>query len=187
MIAKSSSHLHTAPPSDSFRNLSRSPHPYNRRGSKLAEADGFPTTNEESFQQQWGRRRTPRTSSDSGTEADDESTGLLKGLPAPPARPRKGLRGIREHDGSPDSTSAQDQSWLSQRGTRSRNNAGGSAGKMDAETAEVSRRIARRRRVEILRRLSETSLLLTVGLIVVGGSGALEAVRNWNRRRSNLP
>ncbi|KAK2761283.1 hypothetical protein FQN54_001805 [Arachnomyces sp. PD_36] len=181
VIAKSSSHLHIAPPNESFRNLSRSPHPYNRRGSKLAEVDGFPTTNEESFQQPWGRRITPRSSSDSGTEADDESTGLLKGLPAPPTRPRKGLRGIREHDGSPDSTSAQDRLWLLQRGTRSRSTAGGLAGRLDSETAEVSRRIARRRKVELLRRLSETFLLLTVGLIVVAGSGVLEAVRNWDR------
>lgn len=48
----------------STRPFSRSPHPYTR---------------------------TTKTPSDSGTEADDESTGVLKGLPAPPARPRKGL------------------------------------------------------------------------------------------------
>lgn len=53
----------------STRPFSRSPHPYTRTP----------------------KSRTSKTPSDSGTEADDESTGVLKGLPAPPARPRKGV------------------------------------------------------------------------------------------------
>lgn len=62
------------------RVLSRSPHPYTR----------VP--------------KPSKTPSDSGTEADDESTGVLKGLPAPPARPRKGLE-----DGSKRSSDGQDK------------------------------------------------------------------------------
>ncbi|KAL9107535.1 MAG: hypothetical protein Q9187_008411, partial [Circinaria calcarea] len=39
------------------------------------------------------RRKLSTSPSESGTEADDEA-GLLKGLPAPPSRPRKGLRDL---------------------------------------------------------------------------------------------
>lgn len=56
----------------STRPFSRSPHPYTRTRTRTSKPPS-------------------KTPSDSGTEADDESTGLLKGLPAPPARPRKGL------------------------------------------------------------------------------------------------
>lgn len=177
-VAKSSSHIHIAAPSSSFRQSSRSPHPYHRRSSRLLEVDnGGSTGNGGSFQgtpRSW--RVTPRSSSDSGTEADDESTGILKGLPAPPTRPRKGLRGIREQDGSPDSGSALDQPWLSQQKTRARD-------KVDAEALEALRRAKRRRRVGLLRRLSETLLLLAVGCIVASRGEARTAAWEWSRGR----
>lgn len=182
-IARSSSHLHIAAPRSGFRHLSRSPHPYHRRSSKLLEAEGSSPGNDESFQQTRNWRRTPKSSSDSGTEADDESTGLLKGLPAPPTRPRKGLRGIREHDGSPDSGSAQDQPWLLQQKTGNRNIGGGPTDRADTEAAEALKKFTRRRRVGLLRRVSETLLLVAVGSIVASGSEARAAVRNWQRGR----
>lgn len=175
-VAKSSSNIHVAAPSSSFRQLSRSPHPYYRRSSTLLEVDNGLTGNEGSFQQTRSWRVTPRSSSDSGTEADDESTGILKGLPAPPTRPRKGLRGIREKDESPDSSSALEQPWLLQQKTRTRNRA-------YVEAVEASRKAKRRRRVGLLRRLSETLLLLAVGCIVASRGEARKAAWMWNRGR----
>jgi hypothetical protein len=185
-VATSSSRLHLTTPGSRFRHLSRSPHPYHRRGTKLLEGDSGSTGNEDSFQQTPVWRRTPRTSSDSGTEADDESTGLLKGLPAPPTRPRKGLRGIQEHDASPDSGSAQDQPWLLRRKT-SQNSSQGPVDKVEVGVVEALNKISRRRKIGFLRRLFEALLLLGVGSIVTLGNGVRIAVKHWNRGGWNLP
>lgn len=178
-VARSSSNLHIGAPRSSFRHLSRSPHPYHRRSFKLLEVDNGSTGNEGNSQRRRSWRVTPKSSSDSGTEADDESTGILKGLPAPPTRPRKGLRGIREQDGSPDSGSALDQPWLSRQKARTRN-------RIDAEAVEAMRKARRRRRVGLIRRLSETLLLLAVGYIVISRSGTRAAARKWSRGRWNI-
>jgi hypothetical protein len=73
------------------RRLSRSPHPYHRRGTSLLSSPI-----EGDFDEGRGKQKndsvTPKSSSDSGTEADDERGRFLKGLPAPPLRPHKGLR-----------------------------------------------------------------------------------------------
>ena len=186
-VAKSSPHIQIAAPNNNFRHLSRSPHPYHRRGSKLFDGDNTATGNAESFQQtrRWGM--TPKSSSDSGTEADDESTGLLKGLPAPPTRARKGLRGIRSNDGSPDSGSALDQPWLSQQKIRPQHTGGGVTDRIDAETLEALRKTAKRRRVAILRRLSETVLLLAVGVAVFARSEVRVAACVWKRGEQTRP
>jgi hypothetical protein len=128
---------------------------------------------------------TPKSSSDSGTEADDESTGLLKGLPAPPARPRKGLRGVRSNPESPDSGSAQDQQWLLLQ-SKSRDIGGGLTDRIDAETMENKRKTVKRRRIGFLRRLSETILLLAVGTTVLTGNEVRVAVRIWERGKLPL-
>ncbi|EER45521.1 conserved hypothetical protein [Histoplasma capsulatum H143] len=72
---------------DSRQQLSRSPRPYSRRGSSLIT----PMDNVESGNYTTSRGKSSITSSESGTEADDESTGFLKGLPAPQIRPRQTL------------------------------------------------------------------------------------------------
>ena len=69
--------------------LSRSPHPYHRRGGSLSHGDEVP----EVIVEQSANAPPSFESTESGTEADDEKGSFLKGLPAPPPRLRKGLRG----------------------------------------------------------------------------------------------
>src|SRR5262245_9514340 len=87
----------------------RSPHPYHRRRHELRSTQpspGFPsndftrpslqpsgrTISDEDGRK---RRKISQSPSESGTEADDEGYGFIKALPAPPLRPRKGLRDVR--------------------------------------------------------------------------------------------
>ncbi|RFU74630.1 phosphatidate cytidylyltransferase [Trichoderma arundinaceum] len=93
---------------DSFRALSRSPHPYHHQSSELphpseqvasrAEGAASPKLGNDSSQPSpsvlptFSKELTP--TSDSGTDADDEH--FLKGLPPPKLRPHKGLRGRNE-------------------------------------------------------------------------------------------
>src|SRR2546423_12714977 len=81
------------------RSLSRSPHPYHRRSASLIAAEA----NARSIRTGDGPlTSTSPSSGDSGTEADDErGKGFLKGLPAPPLRARKGLRGATPVDRTP--------------------------------------------------------------------------------------
>lgn len=198
--------------------LSRSPHPYHRISSKLAnwERDDFSITttmddrhasdsgsiNDCSNVSQRKRQRinyridsgnghrwsrtSPRASSESGTEADDESTGLLKGLPAPPARPsRKGLR----------STSGRDDPllWLQHETPRSWSlfvrsparqpkRSSSDESMRDSDTYSTVRGvIARRKRNEILRRGTETALLVSVGLIVLLQEDARSCAFQWHK------
>ncbi len=66
--------------------LSRSPHPYRRRLETLHQGH-----DEEPSLPPDGISRSE--SNESGTEADDERGPILRGLPAPPLRSHKGLRG----------------------------------------------------------------------------------------------
>src|SRR3954451_14065609 len=73
---------------ENLRQFNRSPHPYHR-----SQRIGSHTPSEYGDHlHPLSYSRSSRTPSDSGTEADDESTGILRGLPAPPLRPHKGLR-----------------------------------------------------------------------------------------------
>lgn len=100
------------PPGAGLR-LSRSPHPYHRSGLSVLDSLHKPRgtaasqecfqvarsatqpiwKNEEGFSDSAvSRAWKASSSSDSGTEADDESGGILRGLPAPPTRQWKGLK-----------------------------------------------------------------------------------------------
>lgn len=127
----------TSTPPDLLRPFSRSPHPYHRTSyTGHGQSERLP---------HWSR-----TSSDSGTEADDESTGVLKGLPAPPLRPRKGLRAVE--DGA-DLARARVRSSLKDVARA----AGGGGSKERSQG----------KRVEVLRRLLEVALVVSVGAVVV--------------------
>ncbi|RMZ77116.1 hypothetical protein DV737_g4530, partial [Chaetothyriales sp. CBS 132003] len=70
--------------------LSRSPHPYHRRGDSLSGGRHAPEPNSS----RPSIAPTPLSeSTESGTEADDEKDSVLKRLTAPPPRLHKGLRG----------------------------------------------------------------------------------------------
>ena len=172
--------------------LSRSPHPYSKQKSDVLQDHGNTTAyvrnalvnpadtesslrfekNEHTYFDADHRKRRKFSSSpsDSGTEADDErgSTSLL-GLPAPPLRPRKGLKG--SHGSGTDSplltpsyldaesrrldSKVQKKRWgSSQRQTC-----------VDEETIRLRQKFQQRRRAELIRRFSETMLMGAIGFI----------------------
>lgn len=176
--------------SDPQRQLSRSPHPYHRNGSSvhIRVHDPPPLRSENGDPPVSAPKgiKSPKTSSDSGTEADDESTGILRGLPAPPLRPRKGLRSHR--NGSEDDM----DSWISIFQPlpallgRSRPSSRGSrrSSVEDAELEAVGLRrqkLRREKRIEVLRRLSEVALLLSVGGVVSLPEGVREVAWAWRK------
>ncbi|KAJ5895097.1 hypothetical protein N7495_006788 [Penicillium taxi] len=145
-----------------LRNFNRSPHPYHRSRHPVSRT---PSEQGDRLQPQAHNSKSPRTPSDSGTEADDESTGILRGLPAPPIRPRKGLR-----SGANSTNAADSDAWLPSlqpwpsfvRTTRGSQR----SSEEEAECAlSKTLQLRRKRRVEILRRLLETALLLSVGAV----------------------
>ncbi|KAI9889822.1 MAG: hypothetical protein M1814_004924 [Vezdaea aestivalis] len=157
--------------------LSRSPHPYHRHGGaskdskgatpRPAEKSTTPSIEDSTFQ--WHR---PSTSpDDSGTEADDEGFTVLRSLPAPPLRPRKGLRDAKgsSEDGvgsplrTPDAserTGKGEGRIIKQNGWESR-----------VEERRLAERVYRRRRAEIARRVVEAALAAGIGVVVLCGQG----------------
>lgn len=148
---------------ENLRQFTRSPHPYRRSRRPVSRT---PSDQGNGLQPQSAyHSKSSRTPSDSGTEADDESTGILRGLPAPPPRPRKGLRvgnGTADSDGWLPTL----HPWPSLVRRSSRESRRSSEEEAVEDAIEAKRR-GRRRRVEILRRLLETGLLLSVGATVL--------------------
>ena len=175
--------------SHGYERLSRSPHPYHRRGLSLTHGNGTvlpkkpsttlspistnpPTTYFDVDHRK--RRKSTDSPSDSGTEADDEKGAILLGLPAPAARPRKGLKGSNE-PASPLLTPSyldddrRKAAWEEQ----SRRKAVLQSQNADEEAAKIREKFVKRRRAELIRRLSEVSLLLAVSHIAVQRSHLL--------------
>ena len=119
------------------------------------------------------RRRWNYSSSrsDSGTEADDErERGSLLSLPAPPIRPRKGLKG---HDGSGTESPLLTPSYLDAESRRLDSRAHiklreslQNQSCTDEETNKLRQKFIQRRRAELIRRVSETTLMVAIGFIV---------------------
>ncbi|KAI9818069.1 MAG: hypothetical protein M1827_000693 [Pycnora praestabilis] len=134
------------------------------------------------------RRGLTKSPSDSGTEADDESFSYLKGLPAPPSKPRKGLKDTYDFtiEGTPSplltpSFLDGDNRRLSlgyKPGGREDTKA---ADEAEGQRIEAEKRYEARRRAELIRRTTEVSLLGSIGLVVFSGSLVLEAAREWHR------
>ncbi|KAF7136847.1 hypothetical protein CNMCM5793_006417 [Aspergillus hiratsukae] len=168
------------PAADTLRLLSRSPHPYHRKGLKSAETPSLLTDLSDRPSRnlsQWAK-----TSSDSGTEADDESTGILKGLPAPPPRPRKGLRSSWNGVDDSDLWYPTLRTWSSfARSTSSRSSRRSSGDEAQAEVRKLRDKARRKVRIEVFRRLSETALLLSVGGVVLWQDGARAIARAWRK------
>lgn len=163
--------------------LSRSPHPYHRRGASFpsqdgtqpnppvacAEAQGTESSIESDAEVGYfdadhrKRRKTQEPPSDSGTEADDEKGPLLLSLPAPPLKPRKGLR-----DGNGTTSPLLTPSYLdddrSRRSSETRANRRASLEDRSATeaAAKVKEKFKRRRRAELIRRVTETTLFLLI-------------------------
>ncbi|KAL9096169.1 MAG: hypothetical protein Q9165_001692 [Trypethelium subeluteriae] len=153
--------------------------------------------------------------SESGTEADDEGAPpLVKALPAPRLRPRKGLRGaIGEEDGSQgleELDALMTPRFLEEEqrkaygggkegyfekvfgmavgrpmGKEMKEGRGrGGKEKEGLESGEVGKKweeFRKKRRAELVRRVSETVLLVLIGLAVLSGKGVWKKVWEWHR------
>lgn len=161
----------------------RSPHPYFRQGSTV-ESDQFVNdhikrfstldgdqTSEDDSAQETGSRAIASSSggSESGTEADDERPSVLKSLPPPAFRPRKGLK-TGDGPASPLLTPSQldiEGRRLSQ-GYFNHEKAGGRTTKApDLKELGIERqKFEQKRRAERIRRLAEGGLVGLIGLII---------------------
>ena len=193
--------------SDRPQRLSRSPHPYHRRGPSFECGDGnaflsasapqaaaiaaTPSLSEENpeyFDADHRKRRKLRESpSDSGTEADDEKGAILLGLPAPPVRPRKGLKDSKE-TASPLLTPSylDDDSRKAAWEAQTRRRASLQNHSVDEETVKIREKFTRRRRAELIRRVTETLLLLVVCYISVRGY-LVWPLRYWASASAPVP
>ena len=183
---------------DALRAFSRSPHPYHRTSiSRTAgESTGIdnPSAASSAAAAQTDRLHpTPppawsKTPSDSGTEADDESTGILKGLPAPPSRSRKGLS--RAED-STDPWVPALLPWPALARSRARELSRDAFGG-DGTTTTIGSvtsgtdRLSQEKRVEVLRRLLEVALLVSVGVVVVRPADVRETAWVWRKGMNGL-
>ena len=186
---------------DAVRRLSRSPHPYHRQKFELAYASELfssavplnkpfrsrETTEDEG---QDGQTRVSEgfresTNSDSGTEADDEH--FLKGLPAPKLRPPKGLRG---GDGLLSSTSSPllspailNDVFQGRLGSSVKTILSSDA----LEESDVRKAVdafRHKRRIEIVRRVTESSIMGFVALILALNPEVRELAYMWKTGNS---
>lgn len=146
--------------------VSRSPHPYHRRGK-------VGTDEEQQRSDQNKGQSISHSSAESGTEADDERGRFLKGLPAPPLRPHKGLRNpaledpiqLPSHFGSlPDEENNEKQLYLQ---VDEKVNICHEGGVPESHT--IGEKYRKRKFSEATRRLTETVLFIAVGLVVCYG------------------
>ncbi|KAE8452508.1 hypothetical protein EG329_000411 [Mollisiaceae sp. DMI_Dod_QoI] len=190
---------------ETLRKLSRSPHPYHRQQFELPySSERFNTnapplrsplhsTQNKDDEEQERSRRTSEdykevykgsTGSDSGTEADDEH--FLKGLPAPKLRPHKGLRGDASLSGSPspilspailDEDSPKSQGYMRQKKA--------STPALQSEDArKIAEKHRRKRKVEVIRRCSETSILFFLAAMLCCDPEVRKLLHFWRRELS---
>ena len=167
--------------------LSRSPHPYHRRGPSSSNGHGLshPSSDVPAVARpedarcskgtyfdtgHKNGRRVNESQSDSGTEADDEKGAFLLGLPAPPPKPRKGLKTSSETTSpllTPSCLDDECQKSIIESQTRRRFSP--TVHSTDEDTIKIREKFTRRRRAELIRRITENALLLAVCYIAVQG------------------
>ena len=193
------------PPNPAPR-LSRSPHPYSKQQSDLLQDTGnataclrnalvCPTVVDSSLNIEKNghtyfdadhrkRRKGSSSPSDSGTEADDErGHGPFLGLPAPPIRPRKGLKGS---GGSGKSSPLLTPSYLDAESRRLESKVQTkrwgdlqTQSCTDEETIKLRQKFKGKRRAELIRRISETLLMGAIGFITCSSEGGW-LLRLWD-------
>ena len=184
------------------RRLSRSPHPYHRKQFELPHASERLFTNappqkstlrsaqntddeEHEGVKCSSERHRESTNSDSGTEADDEH--FLRGLPAPRVRPHKGLR---DADGALSGTPSPllSPAILDDEPHKShgylRRAAVPSVSLTEDEKRKATERVRQKRRVEIIRRTTETALLVLVGGTLCQNREVRQLLRFWGEGES---
>lgn len=167
---------------DSLRQFTRSPHPYHRsrRAASRTPSEQGDRLHPHSYS------KSSRTPSDSGTEADDESTGILRGLPAPPLRPRKGLRSGGNGATDTDGWFPNLQPWPSFVHQNPRGSRRSSEEEAEGDAIEAQKQ-RRKTRIEVLRRLLETAILLSVGGVVLLQREARFLAWAWRKGMAILP
>ena len=149
------------------RSLSRAPQLYHRRSASLVAAE----TNASLVKTRDGHSiSTSQSSGDSGTEADDErGKGFLKGLPAPPLRARKGLKGGTPIDRTPGISPLPTPPILkSDRWTfpiQRSTSVISTPNEKDLELKRAQEKYTKRKIAEIIRRTIEAFLLLLIGVV----------------------
>ena len=189
-VAPLNVHCNENTPPGKTQRLSRSPHPYQRDRASILQDNGTScdqlrppslplTLTSQPSSTNLGstyfdadhrkRRKLSSSPSDSGTEADNERGVTFLGLPAPPTRPRKGLKGVdRSSTASPLLTPSNLDDEPRRLGSKiqaRRRTSLQSQTCTDEETTTTKAKFARRRRAELIRRVSETISLGTVGLV----------------------
>ncbi|KAL2191807.1 hypothetical protein L209DRAFT_748477 [Thermothelomyces heterothallicus CBS 203.75] len=167
---------------DTWRLLSRSPHPYHRLNSELFDASDHPTSQPITtahYSSATSAHPFPAFArdspiSESGTEADDEH--FLKGLPAPKTRPHKGLRG-RSEQASAGSTPLLSPAVLEEEGRELH------ASSHHGGYGRVKRGAAERacRRKELIRRATEVLLVVGQGAMVASSTKVWPFLRLYQR------
>ncbi|KAI0969785.1 hypothetical protein F4678DRAFT_438167 [Xylaria arbuscula] len=132
----------------------RSPYPYHRRTSELLDTD---------VSDRYAVRRRSPPATDSGTEADDEH--FLKGLPAP-RRLHKGLRGWNEVSSGASTPYLATPAPLDDEDKRLSLGAKRDAAASIQNPSSISDKWRRRRTREVIRRLTELSIIALLGLCV---------------------
>ena len=181
--------------------LSRPPHPYHRNQFDFSTSQRLKNPTATEGQQDlilengivssvdfkingpkiWRRSTSP---SDSGTEADDESGNFLRVLPAPPIKVRKGLKDAK---GSAVSSPLLTPTYLDDDRQRSilgncskYQNCSEHSVVADEGSIKIREKLVRRRRAELLRRVCESVLIGTVGLIACGNEPNL-VLQVWKK------
>lgn len=199
---------HSLSERDALRFFTRSPHPYHRHqvakaSNKGASSGGAgigssPTTTPTPHlsdaegpvvaSQENGKscRNGSETPSESGTEADDEGYGFIKALPAPPVKPRKGLRDTRGYivDGTPSplltpSQLDDQERRLSQDFLRAIKKSE-TISLSDNEARAARAKYVKRRRAEVIRRLSEVALLGAIGGLILCDQTIWQFSARWH-------
>lgn len=174
--------------------LSRSPHPYHRQKFEIphaaerfssgsyAPSTQSPLRSRQNTDDETGAYSPSytnvSTNSDSGTEADDEH--FLKGLPAPKVRPHKGLRGL---DGQGTPSPLLSPAIMDEREGYLRKAMLPSSSPDLQKTEEKFRQ---KRRVEVIRRVTETGILGFVAGILCLNPEVRQLIWMWRRGEFEL-
>lgn len=183
------------------KRLSRSPHPYHRQQFELpysseqinsnvpqAPTPSLPTQLDDNegrtdIRQSLAGYRD--SNSDSGTEADDEH--FLKGLPAPKSRPHKGLRnadGSVSNSPSPLLSPAILDDEIQNISGFIRKGPATSAAQNEEDASRAVKWLQRKRRVEIVRRVTEAGILVFVGGVLCLNREVRDVLGLWKAELS---
>lgn len=192
---------------ETFELFRRSPHPYLRHRADLSNTQspsGISSNNASAprtppcpsghtISDEDRRKRGKHNSqspSESGTEADDEGYQFVKALPAPPLRPRKGLRdrqGLGREEGlSPLLTPTQIEEEVRKYSDEYFNGKkaafqGGETSPPNEEAKAARQKYIKRRRNEIIRRTTESALLAAIVILAFGGCHCWSKLLEWHR------